>query len=120
MKVALFMIALVVGTEAFAPAVRVMQKPTATFTGTALEMGPRNDPPTAETGVKAVGFLGAAAACLGLIVLAPFADVESPGAMPAKAPKEVVQKTSKPKNEKAEKKKVEKTNRALKTQGYNF
>jgi len=114
-------IAVVVRTEAFAPAFQVMQKPT--FTGIALEMAVRNDPPTPETGAKAVGFLGAAAACLGLIVAAPFTDIGSPGAMPSKAPTEIVQKTpksAKPTNEKVEKKKAEKTNRMLKSQGYDF
>lgn len=124
MRVAtVILISLLVGTEAFAP-VRQHQ----TFTKTSsLQMGPRNDPPTAATPVKAIGFFGAAAACLGLVITAPFADIGSPGAMPAStnAPKEIVQKQKNPAvaaaKAKKEKKKTElKVTKTLKSQGYDF
>lgn len=118
------LIAMFVGAEAFAP---VPARQT-TFTSTSLEMAPRNDPPTAATGVKAVGFLGAAAAILGLIVTAPFADVGSPGAMPSvglpNAPKlEIVKKNPAVTAAKAKKEKQKselKVTKALKSQGYDF
>jgi len=138
MRVALFiLLVLVASTEAFVPA-HVPAKPAFTSSTTCREMAPRNDPPTAATPVKAVGFLGAAAACLGLIVAAPFANVDSPGVMAPRAPKEIVQKvkkvSDKPKKEKvvkekkqkvvkeeAPKKEVdEKVNRSLKRMGYDF
>lgn len=125
MRAALFiLLSLFAGAQAFAPA---SSRP-AFRNGNALQMAPRNDPPTAATGVKAVAFFGAAAASLGLILAAPFANIESPGAMsmPVKAPKEIVQKerSSKPKKEKAPKKektpKQEKKSGFLKSQGYDF
>merc|ERR1712071_548078 len=65
---------------------------------TKVEMGVVNPPPNETTGIKALGLLGFAGACLGLIVTAPFSDLEGPGGIktPISSPA-VVKSVSAPK-----------------------
>lgn len=84
MRVLLGAVALLIGVDAFG----VHRQAFGTTSTTKLDMGVKNPPPNDATAGKALAFLGAAGASLGLVILAPFAGLES--SVPTSSTPEIV------------------------------
>lgn len=128
MRVLLGAVALLIGVDAFG----VHRQAFGTTSTTKLDMGVKNPPPNDATAGKALAFLGAAGASLGLVIFAPFAGLESSGSVPTSSTPEIVKIVQKKEKALPDAKatlvfkekapaapKVAKSN-SFKDQGYNF